>query len=453
VQQRSPLTLSPVPACTPEFLEKSVSLKADTIIFDLEDSVLPKQKAAAASALRKHLVANGHKYVAQELAVRINHHSDPQMSKDIRLLGDIPKITTVVVPKVESGQQIQSVVQALDHAANGRIEHKVLALIESARGVTELGNICGSSSRLKGLIFGAEDYAADMELPSCNVDTAQMMSARMAVVRQARAHKLESIIDSVHPTLVRKVGEKPNSKNPGQFAQQCHEGALLGFTGKQCIHPSQLPSANEAFSPSMDQVTKAVRIELSNRRLKAGTFMLDGRMVDAPVVRRAQAVLRRATAAGLPVGKMMQAQRDKMLDSASASKQGEGHDRSPRARLRTFQWKLAQVEEMLTAAQQKLLITGQSLEAQEGDTHLQARIKSLEQEFERLKPLIESTRHAVAQEQEKQAVEDQITEEAVEEQAAEQQTPMETTEAAAERYVPEQTGEAAPQGQEPKAPS
>ncbi|KAL2159152.1 hypothetical protein VTH06DRAFT_2584 [Thermothelomyces fergusii] len=321
-----------VPASSPKFLAKSLTLASDNVTYDLEDSVTPSMKPAARAALRAHLAALSRPAASSsigEVAVRINAVSTPHAVADIQAVASLPSVDAIVVPKVSGAADLalvedvirqtapHRVATAANHHNNSDSSHNdsshrhhhrpiaILALIESARAVMDLREICTAAAGLRGLVFAAEDFALDLGLRR----TARMHEiayARSAVVTAARAFGLESALDSVCTAL-----RGPGSRE--QLAFECENGREFGFTGKQCIHPDQVPFVQSMFSPDAEQVEWATRVVIADEKASAagrGAFLLDGKMIDAPVVGKARAILAQAKQCGIDV----EAFRDKFED-------------------------------------------------------------------------------------------------------------------------------------------
>lgn len=174
-----------------------------------------------------------------------------------------------------------------------------MALIESARAVMDIRSICTATPLLSGLIFAAEDFALDLGLTRTPSLT-EFLLARQTVVAAARAYGLDSAIDLVCIDY----------RDPaGALTRECEDGAAMGFTGKQCIHPSQVGVVQRLFAPSPDRVRDAVRLLCAERvaeQLGKGSWTLDGKMVDRPVIEAAKAVVGKAQLAGMDVAGMWQ---------------------------------------------------------------------------------------------------------------------------------------------------
>jgi citrate lyase beta subunit len=168
----------------------------------------------------------------------------------------------------------------------------LLALIETALGVVNLKEIASSDPRLQGLIFGAEDLAGDIGAIRTR-EGWEVFYARSAVVTHAAAFGLQSL-DMVYMDL----------RDIDGLRKESEEAARMAYTGKQIIHPNQVVPVQESFTPSDEAIAHALRVmeaNAQNQEAGTGAFTLDGKMVDAPVVRAAERVLERARAAGKAV--------------------------------------------------------------------------------------------------------------------------------------------------------
>lgn len=278
-------------------LTKSLGLRSDNVTYDLEDSVTPKLKPEARANLRAHISGlQSRPPSISELAVRINAVSTPYALADLTSLAPLAHVDAVVVPKVNSAADLTFVTDVLRHVAPERHATddapnpiRIIALIESARAIMELPAISKASPYLSGFIFAAEDFALDLSLtrtPSLN----EFLYARSAIVTAARAAELPSAIDLVCTSYKGDEGIK-------RLEEECAGGKSLGFNGKQCIHPSQVETAQRMFAPDPQEVEWAVRVSIADEKAAAsgrGAWTLDGKMIDAPVVGKANAVIAKA---------------------------------------------------------------------------------------------------------------------------------------------------------------
>lgn len=183
---------------------------------------------------------------------------------------------------------------------------KILALIESARALSNLNEICRTAiSQLDGLIFAAEDFALDLSLTRTPSLT-EFLYARSAIATACRAHDLASTIDLVCTSYKGEEGRK-------NMEWECLGGKGLGFNGKQCIHPDQVAIAQKTFAPSEDEVTWAVRIVIADAKADKqgrGAWTLDSKMIDVPVVGKAKSLVSKAVACGINVDAVREKWRD-----------------------------------------------------------------------------------------------------------------------------------------------
>jgi citrate lyase beta subunit len=276
-----------MPATDWRKIEKAATeLRPDSICMDLEDGVALNRKEEARKTVVRALKELD--FGSAERLVRINA-TDTDLAFD-----DLDTVLPahpdgIVVPKVRSGNHIQVLHERLASA-----EHKcgfpagslkLLLIIESARGVIFLDEIYKASTRIQALIFGAEDYSADIGATRSQ-DGLEVLWARTKVVAYARSIGVDAI-DIVYP----------NFRDPPGFLRQAKEGLQFGFTGKQLIHPNQIDLIHRVYTPVEEEIQKARRIVEAHAAHQAGgtgAFALDGHMVDMPVVRQAQLVLERA---------------------------------------------------------------------------------------------------------------------------------------------------------------
>lgn len=302
-----------VPASSQKFMTKSLSLASDNITYDLEDSVTPANKQTARTQLRDHLSSLSNKPASiGELAVRINAVSTPYSLDDLTTLASAPNLGAIVIPKVNSASDLSFVTDVIRHAAPQRHVSdptanplKLIALIESAKAVMDLRSICAASPYLSGLIFAAEDFALDLSITR-TPSLSEFLYARSAIVTAARAYDLPSSIDLVCTSYKGPEGVK-------RLEEECQNGKEMGFNGKQCIHPSQVKVAQRLFAPGEAEVEWSVRVLVADDKASAagrGAWTLDGKMIDAPVVGKARAVVDKAAKCGMDIESIKQKWKD-----------------------------------------------------------------------------------------------------------------------------------------------
>lgn len=271
-------------------IQKAIGLGVDCICMDIEDGVAANRKNEARATIVEALQTLD--FGRAERLVRVNPVGSDLIEDDLRAV--LPaRPDGIVIPKVANAEQVHWVSARLAEAEQ---QHNwpqggivLLALIETAMGVVNLKEIAGSDPRLQALIFGAEDLAGDIGAVRTR-EGWEIFYARSATVTHAAAFGLQAL-DMVFMDLYDIEGLRRESL----------EAARMAYSGKQIIHPNQVEPVQAAFAPSDEAIRHARRVIEAARQHQqagAGAFTLDGKMVDAPVVRAAERVLERARAAG-----------------------------------------------------------------------------------------------------------------------------------------------------------
>jgi len=276
-----------VPTHVEKFVASAHMRGADAIILDLEDAVPPAEKAAA-----RDLVAQASARVGQggaDVLVRINGAAELADADIDAAVGQA--VSALYLPKVESAADVRRVADRVA-AAEARAglaqgQTRLVALIESARGWLRMDEIAGASPRLVALSIGSEDFCADIGMePSEEA----LLGPKQQLIITAKANGLMAF---------GLVGVSTSFADSEAYLAMARRSRRFGYDGSSAIHPSQVPMLNEAFSPTPDEIAQARRIvegsDAAEREGK-GAFALDGRMIDAPIVARAQALLDRADA-------------------------------------------------------------------------------------------------------------------------------------------------------------
>jgi citrate lyase subunit beta-like protein len=282
-------SLMSVPGSDPRKIHKATTIGADSVVLDLEDGVAWDRKDEARSLVARTLLDPAVSFGPHsEVCVRINGTQTPHFEDDLREVLPCPRLQAIVVPKVESTDDLRAVQERVDALCGGSRDVRILAAIESALGVLNLRDIASygaSHGNLDGLIFASEDYCADVEAIR-TADATELLYARSHLVTVAKAHGLQAI-DMVHIQF----------RDLDGLAAECQRGRELGFTGKQAIHPSQIPHIHRHFSPSERDVAFAqevVRQYQDTTSQGRGAVVVEGIVVDFPVYKWAVKVLRRA---------------------------------------------------------------------------------------------------------------------------------------------------------------
>ncbi|CRG87466.1 citrate lyase subunit beta-like protein [Talaromyces islandicus] len=297
-----------VPGSSQRFLDKSRSLAADCVAYDLEDSVTPHKKAEARQLVRRAIDESPPPHI-RERAVRINSVDSGLALADLTEVLKSPNLTTLCVPKVNSASDLTFIHDVVTHtlgdSASSRPPISIIALIESAKSITNLNEICRASPLLQGLVFAAEDFAHDLSITR-TPSLSEFLFARSAIVTAARAHDLPSTIDLVC-TSYKSADPAQKGRPPPVLEEESRGGKRLGFNGKQCIHPTQVETVQRVFSPEAEETEWAVRVVTADAKAAQagrGAWSLDGKMIDVPVAEKAKAIVRRAEACGLDIASL-----------------------------------------------------------------------------------------------------------------------------------------------------
>ncbi|WP_338579247.1 CoA ester lyase [Pseudomonas sp. ML2-2023-6] len=262
-----------VPATRPERIAKALGSGADAVIVDLEDAVADNLKAQARANLDAFLDANPQARVL----VRINAPQHEQQAADLALCRRQPGVVAVLLPKAESAAQVELA------AACGK---PIWPIIESAKGLLELPAIVRAAG-VERLTFGALDLGLDLGLASASVAALRILDqARYAILLHSRLAQLAPPLDSVFPDI----------KNTQGMTRMAADARDMGFGGLLCIHPGQVALIHTAYMPRQEELEWARQV-LAAVASGNGVFVVDGQMVDAPVIEHARRILRRA---GLP---------------------------------------------------------------------------------------------------------------------------------------------------------
>ena len=272
-----------VPGNRPKMLEKALGSRPDAFVPDLEDSVPADEKANARSLTASYLerlAATGRPVIP-----RVNSKDTGLLEEDLAaVVGG--HVFGVSVGKIDSPAEVHEVARLLQRLelraglAIGAI--KLVPLIESARAVVNVYDICASSDRIVGVALGGEDYANDMEIER-REDDRELAYPRSAIAIAAKAAGILAL-DTPFLAFRDANGLRENSRASRGY----------GFRGRFAIHPAQIEVINQAYSPSEAEVEHAKRViaafETAAQQGR-GSTSLDGKVVDVPVVKRAQALL------------------------------------------------------------------------------------------------------------------------------------------------------------------
>lgn len=261
-----------VPGDRPERFGKALASGADAVVLDLEDAVAVQKKELARDAVEGFLAAGG------SAVVRINAGDTQWFAEDLVMAGR--QRCAVMVPKATPAQ-LESVAAALSPGI------PLIALVETATGVLESRDVCAVAGVVRAA-FGSIDLSAELGVDPEDPDA--LRYARSALVMGSTAAGIAAPLDGV-TTVV--DGEET-------LASDARRAARLGFGGKLCIHPRQVAAVNDLFSPTADDVAWARSVV--DAAAGEGAWVVDGRMVDKPVVQRAVQIMERVEARPAPDG-------------------------------------------------------------------------------------------------------------------------------------------------------
>jgi citrate lyase subunit beta/citryl-CoA lyase len=270
-------SLLTVPANRADLVGKAPRSAPDAVFLDLEDGVPPDAKVDARADARAAAAALREAAPALLVFVRVNGLTTPWFEGDMAEALD-PGLTGVVVPKVESASEVAAIVDALARA--GCADLGILVGVESALGVARAEDVL--QAPVDWCYFGAEDYVADVGGVR-TTGNQEVLYARSRVALAARIGNVHAVDQIV-----------ADFRDDRRYVRDAEEGRALGYRGKLCIHPAQVPLAHEVFTPSAEAVDHARRLlaayEEAATRGEA-TLAFEGEMVDEPMARRARAVL------------------------------------------------------------------------------------------------------------------------------------------------------------------
>jgi (S)-citramalyl-CoA lyase len=269
-----------VPGSRPDRFAKALAHRPDMVTVDLEDAVIPAHKDQARS---NAMALFDGMQDGIERVVRINGLRTPFGLKDLLALVEHPTPPDgVMLPKAESADEVRIVDALLQRAARPIGLH---VIIESNAGLEQALAIAGACPRVRSLLFGAVDMAAEL---GAAMDFASMLYARSRVVHAAASCGLDAI-DVPYLDLEDHDG----------LREECRRVQALGFTGKAAIHPKQLPVINGVFTPDAGRIDWARRVIAAFEDSPSGLVVLDGKLIEAPVVRSASRTLAIAQAIGI----------------------------------------------------------------------------------------------------------------------------------------------------------
>jgi len=275
-----------IPGNNPAMIQQGGIYGADSILLDLEDAVALNQKDAARTLVRNMMkVIN---FYDTEVCVRVNHLSTPFGLADLEEIVPLQP-SAIRYPKTESSEEVAELLKIIEKIEDrhGLPHNKMTlhAMIETAMGVQNVFSIASKFSRVDAITIGGQDLTADMNI-IYTPDGVGIDFARKRIIMAAKASHID-VIDTVFPD----VNDEDGLRKETEYAKK------IGFTGKAVINPRQIDIIHEVFTPTEEEIRKAYHIVKefkTNSAAGIGVFAIDGKMIDAPVVARAEYILKLA---------------------------------------------------------------------------------------------------------------------------------------------------------------
>jgi citrate lyase subunit beta/citryl-CoA lyase len=280
-----------VPASRPELFQKALASEADALSFDLEDAVLESRKSEARENLRLFLQSDTALKSEKTFIVRINPTDTMHFGADLDAVL-LPRLDLLNVPKTSTAQEVQQVVNAMESIEtknNISLPIRLLLNIETPKAVRNAYELASAHPRVAGLQLGFGDLFEPLAISRTNTAA---IDGTMYLVRMAAGEAGVFVCDSAFANTADKEGFRAEALRARDF----------GFIGKSSIHPSQVPLANEVFRPSEAEIAHALKVVASVEHASAkglGAYVIDGKMIDEPFIKRAKMIVAQARQLGL----------------------------------------------------------------------------------------------------------------------------------------------------------
>jgi len=276
-------TMLYVPGNSPAMIKDIYIYRPDAIMFDLEDSITLSEKDSA-----RFLVSEALRYVDYqeiETVVRINGLDTPYGLEDLSAIVEAqPDI--IRLPKTETAddvKEVEAIIEKLELSFGIPVgKTKMMAAVESAKGVLNALSIAQASKRLVGIAIGAEDYVTNLKT-NRSADGIELLFARCQILNAARAAGIAAL-DTVYSDVENEEG----------FRAEVEHVKQLGFDGKSIINPRQIEIVHDVFTPKLEEVEYALKVIDAIKQAeqeKSGVIALNGKMIDKPIVERAKRIL------------------------------------------------------------------------------------------------------------------------------------------------------------------
>ncbi len=287
------------PGSNPRMIAKALASDADVIMIDLEDAVAPDAKVAARADVAQALREGD--WRGRPRTFRMNALDTPWFVHDlVEVIATADGLVDlIVVPKVnrsEDVQTVETILASLEAAAGVQNAIGLETQIESAAGLAHCEVIATASPRVESLVFGPGDYAASVRMPLAAIGMPDRWDTDYPGHRWD--YPLHRILVAARAAGIRAIdGPYADFRDHDGFRRSCLTARALGYDGKWCIHPDQIPIANEVFSADDAEISWAREVLTANteaEREGRGSFALNGQMVDAATLRMARSTLARA---------------------------------------------------------------------------------------------------------------------------------------------------------------
>lgn len=273
-----------VPADSARKLASSRKYRPDAYFYDLEDAVSIDKKVEARELLMQELLDAANPSVKN--FVRVNCFGTPFLEDDLRAAVGA-KVFGIVLPKCNHAAEVAEVHQEISRLENenGVAEGsvKLVLLLESAKGVAHAGELSLASSRTMALMFGGEDFCADMGIARTKKGD-EIAMARSLVALAAKAEGLQAI-----------DGPFTDFKDADGLFEEMQRVMQMGFTGKALIHPNQIETVHRAMAPTPDEILFAEEVVSAFEQSGQGVIAVRGKMIDEPIVLQARRILRQSS--------------------------------------------------------------------------------------------------------------------------------------------------------------
>lgn len=272
------------PANRPDLLAKFPRFSADCYVIDLEDGTPPRDKVSAREALASNVAMLRDNAVKGLVYVRVNEAGSALFHDDVAAAVACD-IDGIVIPKLETPDQCDPIVEAIEKARRRdpeKREMRILGGIESMLGVVNVNELCKANALMSAVFFGAEDFASDLGARRTR-DGDEVLYARSRVVLGA---KLAGIVPIDQAVI--------DVRDDEQCRRDAIKGRDLGYEGKICVIPRQIDICNSVFAPTEEEISEAAEVVAVYREAMAqgiGTIDFKGKMIDGPLLKRAEQTL------------------------------------------------------------------------------------------------------------------------------------------------------------------